>query len=147
MTVSWIVSCVFIQSNFSTFFFLVLRHLHIIKLSMLQALILHLFFLRIKQVFQFTSVQSLSHVRHFATPWTAAFQASLSIINTQSLLKLMSIEWVHPSNHVILCCPCLLLLQSSQASGSYQMSQFFASHDQSFGVSASASVLSMNIQG
>ena len=144
MTVSWIVSCVFIQSNFSTFF-LVLRHLHIIKLSMLQALILHLFFLKIKQK-SFSSVQSLSHVRHFATPWTAAFQTSLSIINTQSLLKLMSIEWVHPSNHVILFCPCLLLLQSSQASGSYQMSQFFASHGQSFGVSASASVLSMNIQ-
>ena len=54
-------------------------------------------------------VQSLSHVRLFATPWTAAFQASLSITNSQSLLKLMSIESVMPSNHFILCHPLLLL--------------------------------------
>ena len=55
------------------------------------------------------SVQSLSHVRLFATPRTAARQASLSITNSQSLLKLMSIELVMPSNHLILCCPLLLL--------------------------------------
>ena len=55
------------------------------------------------------SVQSLSHVRLFATPWTAAFQVSLSITNSQSLLKLMSIESVMPSNHLILCHPLLLL--------------------------------------
>ena len=55
------------------------------------------------------SVQSLSHVQLFATPWTAACQASLSITNAQSLLKLMSIESVMPSNHLILCCPLLLL--------------------------------------
>ena len=55
------------------------------------------------------SVQSLSHVRLFATPRTAALQASLSITNSQSLLKLMSIELVMPSNHLILCCPLLLL--------------------------------------
>ena len=55
-----------------------------------------------------SSAQSLSRVRLFATPWTAARQASLSI-NFQSLLKLMSIEWVMPSNHLILCCPLLLL--------------------------------------
>ena len=55
------------------------------------------------------SVQSLSHVQLFATPWTAAHQASLSITNSQSLLKLMSIESVIPSNHIILCCPLLLL--------------------------------------
>src|SRR5574337_232565 len=54
------------------------------------------------------SVQSLSRVRLFATPWTAAHQASLSIINSQSLLKLMSIESVVPSNHLILCRPLLL---------------------------------------
>ena len=54
------------------------------------------------------SVQLLSHVRLFATPWTAAHQASLSITNSQSLLKLMSIELVLPSNHLILCCPLLL---------------------------------------
>ena len=53
------------------------------------------------------SVQSLSHVRLFATPWTAACQASLSITNSQSLLKLMSIELVMPSNHLILCHPSL----------------------------------------
>ena len=54
-------------------------------------------------IFQFSSVQSLSHVRLFATPWTAARQVSLSITNSQSLLKLMSIESVMPSNHLILC--------------------------------------------
>ena len=53
------------------------------------------------------SVQSLSHLRFFATPWTAARQASLSITNSRSSLKLMSIEPVMPSNHLILCCPLL----------------------------------------
>ena len=57
----------------------------------------------------FCSVHSLSCVRLFATPWTAAHQAFLSISNSQSLLKLMSIELVIPSNHLILCCPLLLL--------------------------------------
>ena len=56
----------------------------------------------------FSSVQSLSCVWLFATPWTAARQASLSITNSRSLLKLMSIESVMPSNHLILCCPLLL---------------------------------------
>ena len=55
-----------------------------------------------------TSVQSLSCVRLFGTPWTAACQASLTITNSRSLLKGMSIEWVMPSNHVILCRPLLL---------------------------------------
>ena len=55
------------------------------------------------------SVQSLSHVQLFVTPWTAAHQASLYIVNSQSLLKLMSIELVTPSNHLILCRPLLLL--------------------------------------
>ena len=58
----------------------------------------------------FSSVQSLSRVRLFATPWTAARQASLSITNSRNLLKLMSFESVMPSNHLILCCPLLLLL-------------------------------------
>ena len=57
---------------------------------------------------QLSSVQSLSHVRLFMTPWTASRQASLSITNTQSLLRLMSIESVMPSNHLILYCPLLL---------------------------------------
>ena len=56
-----------------------------------------------------SSVQSLSHVQLFATSWNAARQASLSITNSQSLLKLMSIESVMPSNHLILCRPLLLL--------------------------------------
>ena len=57
----------------------------------------------------FSSVQLLSHVRLFVTPWTAACQTSLSITNSWSLLKLMSIESVMPSNHLILCHPLLLL--------------------------------------
>ena len=56
----------------------------------------------------FSSVQSLSHVQLFATPWTAALQTPLSITNSQSLLKLMSIQSVRASNHLILCCPLLL---------------------------------------
>ena len=58
---------------------------------------------------QFSSVQSLSRVRRFATPWTAACQASLSITNSRSSPKPMSIESVMPSNHLALCCPLLLL--------------------------------------
>jgi len=58
---------------------------------------------------QFSSVQLLSHVRLFVIPWTAAHQASLSITNTWSLLKLMSVVLVMPSNHLILCHPLLLL--------------------------------------
>ena len=58
---------------------------------------------------QFSSVQSLSHVQLFVTPWTAACEASLSITNSWSLLKLMSIELVIQYNHIILCCPLHLL--------------------------------------
>ena len=58
---------------------------------------------------QFSSIKLLRRVRLFAAPWTAACQASLSITNSQSLLKLMSIELVMPSNHLSLCCPFLLL--------------------------------------
>ena len=57
----------------------------------------------------FSSVQLLSRVQPFATPWTAACQASLSITNSQSLLKLMSVESMMPSNHLMLCFPLLLL--------------------------------------
>ena len=59
-------------------------------------------------IYQFSSVQSLSHVQLFATPWITAHQASLSIINSRRLLKLMSIESVRPSSHLILCRPLLL---------------------------------------
>ena len=62
-----------------------------------------------KCLLRFSSVQSLSHVRLFATPWIAACQASLSITSSQSLLKLMSIESVMPSSYLILSCPLLLL--------------------------------------
>ena len=61
-------------------------------------------------VLQFSSVQPLSRVRLFVIPWTAALQPSLSITNSRSLFKLMSIELVMPSNHLILCRPLLLLL-------------------------------------
>ena len=57
---------------------------------------------------KFSSIQSLSCVHLFVTPWTAARQASLSITNSWDLLKLMSIESVMPSSHLILCCPLLL---------------------------------------
>ena len=62
----------------------------------------------LKWDFFISSVQSLSRVRLFVTPWTAARQASLSITNSWSLMKLMSIESVMPSNHLNLCCPLLL---------------------------------------
>ena len=64
---------------------------------------------RVSVVVQFSSVQLLSRVRLFVTPWTAARQASLSITNSRSSLKLMSIKLVMPSNHLILCLPLLLL--------------------------------------
>ena len=83
------------------------------------------------------SVQSLSRVRLFVTPWIAAQQASLSITNSQSLLKLMSIKSVMPSSHLILCRPLLLLPPIPPASGSFPMSQLWASGGQSTGVSAS----------
>ena len=92
------------------------------------------------------SVQSLRRVRVFVTPWTAAHQVSLSITNSRSSLKLMSIESVIPSNHLILCRPLLLHLSSFPASGSFQMSQLFSSSGQSIGVSASTSVLPLNTQ-
>ena len=57
----------------------------------------------------FSSVQSLSNTRLFATPWITAHQASLSITNSRSLIKLMSIELMMPSSHLVLCCPLLLL--------------------------------------
>ena len=92
------------------------------------------------------SVQSLSRVRWFATPWTSARQASLSITNSRSLLRFMAIALVMPSNHLTLFIPFSSCLQSLPASGSFPKSRFFASGGQTIGVSASASVLPMNIQ-
>ena len=96
-------------------------------------------------IVQFSSVQSLSHVQLFVSPWTTTRQASLSITNSQSPPKPMSIESVMPSNYLILVrfssCP-----QSFPASRSFHMSQFFTSGGQIFWVSTSASILPINIQ-
>ena len=93
---------------------------------------------------QFSSVQSLSHVQLFATPWTAGREASLPITNSQSLLKLISIALVIPSNHLILCCVLLLPPSIFPSIRDFSMSQFFASCGQRIGVSASALVLKMS---
>ena len=92
----------------------------------------------------FSLVQSLSRVWLFATPWTAAH--SLFIGNSWSLLKLMSIESVMPSDHLILCYPLLLLHSIFPSIRVFSNSQLFTSGGQSIGVSASTSVLPMNIQ-
>jgi len=92
-----------------------------------------------------SSVQSLSHIWLFATPWTTACQASLSITNSWSLLKLMSIESVIPSNHFIFYLP-FSCFQSFPASESFPMNHFFTSGSQNIGALASASVFPMNSQ-
>ena len=95
----------------------------------------------------FSSGHPLNRVRLFATPWTAARQVSLFITNSRSPPKLMSIDqWCHPpiSSTVI---PFSSRFQSFQVSGSFSMSQLLASGGQRIGVSASTSVLPMNIQG
>ena len=110
--------------------------------------IIHLYVHRIILIFIYMSiviVQSLSRVLFFATPWTAAGQASLSFTISRGLCKFMSIEFVMPSNHLILYRPFLLFPQSLLASGAFTTSQLFTSGSQSIG--GSASVLSMNIQG
>ena len=95
---------------------------------------------------QFSSIQSLSRVQLFATPWTTACQASLSITNSQSLPKPMSMELVMPSNHLILVVPFSSCPPSFPASESFPVSQLFASGGQSIGVSALTSVLPINTQ-
>ena len=92
---------------------------------------------------RWSSVQLLSRVWLFATPWTAARQASLTITNSWSLLKLMSIASVIPSNHLILCRPLLL---PPSIFPSIRVFSNESSGGQSIGVSTSASVLPMNIQ-
>ena len=93
-----------------------------------------------------SSVQSLSCVQLFATPWTAARQASLSNTNSWNLLKLMSIKPVIPSNHLIFCHPLLLLPSIFPSIRVFYNGQFFASSGQSMGASTSSSALPMNIQ-
>ena len=90
--------------------------------------------------------QSLSRVQLFATPCTTACQASLSFTISQSLLKLMSIESVMPSNHLILCHPLLLLPSIFLSLRVFPMSQLFPTGGQRTGASASASTPPMNIQ-
>ena len=96
--------------------------------------------------FLFSSVQSLSRVRLFATPWIAARQASLSITNSRSSPKPTSIESVMSSSHLIFCCPFFSCPQSLPASESFPMSQLFTWGGQSTGASAVASFLPMNTQ-
>ena len=107
------------------------------------------FFLKSQMLFYIvefiSSVQSLSHVPLFATPWAAACQASLSITNSRSLLKLMAFALVMPSNHLIFCRSLFLLPSIFPSIRVFSVSQFFASGGQSIGVSALASVLPMNI--
>ena len=94
---------------------------------------------------QFSSVQLLSRIRLFVTPWTTAHQASLSINNSRSSPKPMFIESVMISNHLILCRP-LLLLPSIFPRIRVFSNELFAPGGQSIGVSASTSVLPMNTQ-
>ena len=91
-------------------------------------------------------VQSLSHIWHFVTPWTAVCQASQSFIISQSLLKLMSIELVMPSNYLILCYSLLLLPSVLPSIRVFSNESALRSSGWSAGTSASASILPMNIQ-
>ena len=103
-------------------------------------------FTKLNFLLPYSSVQSLSRVQLFATPWIAAHQASLSITNSRSSLKLTSIESVMPSSHLILCRP-RLLFSPVPPSINESMSQLFAWGGQSTGVSASASFLPKKSQG
>ena len=118
--------------------------LYIFRMNYVDDCCLKIYIDRVFSSFQFSSFQSLSRVWLSATPWITAHQASLSITNSRSSLKPMSIELVVSSSHLILCCPLLLLTQSFPASGSFPMSQLFTWGGQSTGVSALASVLLMN---
>ena len=95
---------------------------------------------------QFSSVQSLSRVRLFATPWIAACQASLSITNSRSSLKFKSIKTVMPSRHLILCCPLLHLPPIPPSIRVFSSVSLIAWGGQNTGVSDSASFLPKNTQ-
>ena len=95
---------------------------------------------------QVSSVQSVICVRLFETPWIAAHQASLSITNSRSSLKFMSIESVMPSSHLILCLPLLLLPLILPSIGVFSSESIFAWGSQSIGISALASFLPKNTQ-
>ena len=95
---------------------------------------------------KFSSVQLLSHVWLFAITWTAALQASLSITNSRSPPKPMTIESVMPSNHLILCSPLILMPSIFPSIRVFSNESVLWIRCQSIGVTASASVLPMNIQ-
>ena len=95
--------------------------------------------------FSFVLIQSLSHIRLFVTPWTAAHQIFLFFTIFQSLLKFMSIEWMIPCNQHTSVVPFSSCLQSFPASGSFPVNCLFAADGQN--IEASESVLPMNIQG
>ena len=97
-------------------------------------------------IIQLGSVQSLSRVPLFATPWITACQASLSITNSRSSPKFMSIESVMPRNHLILCRPLLFLPSIFPSIRVFSNESALCSSGQSIGVSASASVLPVTIQ-
>ena len=107
-----------------------------------------IFMLHVDELFILSvQVSSVTQSCLTATLLTAARQASLSVTSSWSLLRRMSIELVMPSNHLILCCPHLLLLSVFPSIRIFfPVSQFFSSGDQSIGASASASVPPMNIQ-
>ena len=110
-----------------------------------QIIILRFMLHELLSIFHCVVQFSYSVMSYSATPWTATRQASLSITNSWSLLKLKSIELVIPSNYLILVVP-FSCFQSFPASGFFPMSQFFLSGSQSIGISASTSVLPKNIQ-
>ena len=95
---------------------------------------------------QFSSVQLLSHVWLFATPWTAAPQSSLSLTNSRSLLKLTSIESAMPSNHLILCCPLLLLPSIVPSIGAFSNESVLCIRWPKYWRFSFSSVLPMSIQ-
>ena len=105
-----------------------------------------LFYVFLKFISYFSSVQLLSRVRLFVTPWTTAHQASLSITNSWSLPKPMSIESVMPYNHLILCCPLLFLPSIFRSIGVFSDESALHIRWPGIGVSASTSVLPMNTQ-
>ena len=134
------VACLFSTNHF---YFLCCADLHGFSLATLSLVTLHYY----RQVASSFAVGSVAKSCLFATPRTAARQASLSSTISQSLLKFMSPESVMPSNHLILCWPFSSCPQSFPESGPFPMSQLLASGGQSIGTLASASVLPMNIQG
>ena len=120
--------------------------LQVITMQKIFPLPVQYFFHKKNWFIRLSSVQSLSCVWLFATPWIAARQASLSITNSQSSPKLISLKSVMPSSHLILYRPLLLLPQFLPASESFSMSQLFTWGGQSTRVSALASVLPKNTQ-